>query len=504
MKKIVLTVCIVFAACMHLGAGGEEDGVEDLRRKLAEQEALLRNALDSSVKMQTQMTSQAEQLNDMNAKMRSLADKSGGSPQNVVSMRKNAKVTIGGTLTTRYNYRDGEVRSSLVLGKDPVTGDDAYLKRSDGKRRHVEDYKSGDLRIKDAKVAIKIDINEHIDGYIRLDLQDMGRANVSGIGQYYWLRWKNIRNSGFGVLIGRDALKFGDNSTIGVIASWNKSAYDSATHEYSPSAYRNHDGTKGNGMFALDNLMPMHTTFDFTRTTQINPYWESSDGKWKVDVSIIQAIDRLSGLTGAKGWVYDHGDHNLTKYRSINYGIGSATARVVWKPIEGAKIIASAMNLYAQDRKNWVWGPEGRRDPGSKGYGVETTSNNSAVNLAVQYRPAFLKKLNIWGQWTHGWNEAWVDGMDSDSLNFGASYDFTSRLTYFAQGDYLYVKNPQSEYWHKATGWAFYTGVVYTLPHGLELEGGWRHEQINYKDRADDRHTVFKADTIYAHLKLRF
>lgn len=497
------------AACLTLlwsgvwHARAQDDEVRELRARLAEQESMLRRALDNSQVMRAQMAEQNARIHDLNAKMSVASVRGDGAASGVTSLRKNAKVTIGGMLNTRYTYWSGEFRTKLQLEGEAGKPGAGYSKRTDGRRVKAEDYGHGDYRIKDAKIDFKIDVNDHFDAFIRLDPQDTPRSNVSGVAQNYWVRWKNICNSGFGLLVGRDVLKFGDLQPIGGIGTWNKTVYDSGTFEMTiPSQYRNHDGTKGNGMFAYDSPMPAHTTYDFTRTTQINPYWESADGAWRVDVSLLQSIDRINGLVDRHAWDYDRGDYTTRKYRSINQGLGSATARVVWKPMEGLKFTASAMNLYAQGRGGWVWGPEGRREGAD--YGVETAKNNSSINLAFQYRPTFLNRLNVWAQWTHGWNESWVDDMDSDSLTFGVTYDLTAALTLFVQGDYLYVKNSQSSYWNKADGWAVYSGFLYKFPYGVNIEGGWRHERIDYKDRTGDTHSKYKGDFIYAQLGFNF
>lgn len=446
--------------------------------------------------LQAQLAAQQAQLDDLYAKMerdRAMVDSDGKSAENMTSLRKNAAVTIGGTVNTRYYYRQGEVKSKLLpVGDPPISVPTAA-------RAAREDFKTGDLTVSDAKVAMKIDVNDCFDAYLLMNLQDgTSQSNVSGIAENYWIRWKNIANSGFGLLVGRDALKFGDAQPIGILDNWNKDSGSTTASVFGGSRYATVDN-QGGGIFAYGSMLPAHTAYNWSRTTQLNPYWESGDGSLRADVTLIQSIDRINGLTpvGERAGT-------KTKYRSINYGLGSAAARIQWKPISGLKLTASAMNLYAKklDRTT-TWGPTGNY--GIANYGARVANSNSSVNLAVQYRPYFLSRVNAWAQWTHGWNEAWVRDMDSDSFNYGVSYDLTERWTLFAQGDYLRVKNAQNDIWNKATGWAFYTGAVFILPYGVNMEAGWRHEQLTYKGRGGlGRHTKLTGDTLYMHLGFDF
>lgn len=481
-KNAMLVVALLLS--VSFAWAGEED-IQALRARLAKQDA--------------RMAAQDARLNDLESKMMQSRELHVESVEGVTSLRKNATVTLGGTYSTRYAYRDSDFKTSLTK-EGTGTAADPYRfgSRPDNRRVLTEENRGGDLYIKDAKLDIKIDVNEHFDAGVKLDLHDgWGRRDVAGIAQNYWVRWKKIANTGFGLLVGRDALKFGDVQPIGAIAGWNKSNNDTSAVSFSNS-YTNYEGNRGEGMFAYHNIVPAHTTSDWTRVTQVNPYWENADGSVRVDFSLFQSIDRLSGTNNMK----ERMKNGVREYETINYGLGSGTARVIWKPIEGLKLSASGVNRYANNSDRWVWGSEARRD--GNNYGVRTASNNAAVNFSVIYRPCFLSRLNLWTQYTHGWNEGWVDNQDSDSLNFGASFDLTDRFTVFAQGDYLRVHNSQGEIWNKSSGWAAYFGAVYTLPYGASVEAGWRHEELGYKNRAGLKHSEFVADTIYAHLQFSF
>ncbi|MCD8349336.1 MAG: hypothetical protein LUC93_01825 [Planctomycetaceae bacterium] len=517
MKRIGLAMVAIFALVGGI-AFAEDMDVRALQAKLAAQEA---------------------RLNDLQAKMYGAACDESVVADGITSLRKNAVVTLGGTVNTRYFARSGNIKSSVVgtgapaytdAAGDPVAAD--LIGRNPDGRVKVADYKFGDMRISDAKLEVKIDVNENFDAYLKMDLQDTDKTEVSGIAQNYWIRWKNVCNTGFGVLVGRDALKFGGVTPYGAIGSFTKnndgfndvigigglgelggvSGFD--VNDYNgvgpgPENFTGGDAW-GEGMFVGGGIMPTHTTWDHSRTTQITPYWETQDGSFSAELSLIQAIDTRNALYGARA----DESGSYTKYRSINYGLGSGTLRLTWKPIEGLKVVGSVMNLYAKNgggRWNWRSGrlhnesaPALINDAGEWEGFAETSNSNTAVNLAFEYRPCFFNRLNLWASYTHGWNEGWIKDQDSDVLSYGFGFDITEQLTFFAQGDYMRVKNDQGNVWHKATGYAGYAGLIYTLPYGVNLEAGYRHEQISYKDRAGNKHTKAKADTIYAHLGFNF
>lgn len=260
------------------------------------------------------------QMADMSAKYGgggSLPAAPDGPDESIVSLRKNAVVTVGGTVNTRYYFRRGTLRSRLEAIPPGYVDTGIMSKR--------EDRKIGDMTIADAKMEIKIDVSDHFDAYLKLDLHDaVARENVSGIAENYWVRWKNICHTGFGVLVGRDVLKFGDDQPIGILDSWNKDAGGTIGDLFAFSDYLNADDAKSGGLFAYDTMVPAHSAYNWNRTTQINPYWESRDGRLRIDLSLLQGIDRLNG----GGGVGVRRRNEPMRYRSINYGIGSATARV--------------------------------------------------------------------------------------------------------------------------------------------------------------------------------
>ncbi len=469
MKLMRLAMCVAVFALVGGIAMSEDLDVRALQAKLAAQEA---------------------RLNDLQAKMAYSNNVSSGSvADGVLSINKNAVVTVGGNLNVRYFGSNGKVSGSQV----GALGLDGRLNPNNERYR----YKNGDFKVADSTIHFKIDVNDYFDAWVKVELQDSGNTSADNAKQY-WVRWKNICNSGFGVLVGRGDLVFGDGS-YGVI-----------------TGYIGGDNGRMDDVFGGFDVLGPHTGWDRARTLQVTPYWESQDGKIKAELSFVQGIDQFNSRSasgaGNTGGQWSGWDGTTRTWRSNNYGAGSMSARVVVNPIEGLKLSASVLNLYNNNTNvvgsggyQW-WDPNlgAMTDVSSDAI----SSSNQAIDLAFQYRPCFFNRLNIWTQWIHGWDEGFIKDRDSDTVNFGASFDITDQITFFAQGDYIKIKNDGAfllNGYEKATGWAFYTGLQYRLPYGVDLEVGYRHDKINYKGGVDNgKWAKFKADTIYGHLGFNF
>lgn len=411
--------------------------------------------------LRTAIERQEARMADMEAKMRVAGDESSGVADGLTSLRKNATVTLGGLVSTRYTYTSAKVDGDYGTGTMARSGDIRY----------------GRLAVNDAELEAQIDVNDHFDAYLNFDLQN-SQGDDYGNVKAYWIRWKNICNTGFGLKIGRDALVFGEDG-YGELGSYAAGS--------------------GDGLGEIDfgeGLIPVHSGWDMDGVTQITPYWEGLDGNLLFELSFIQNVDNTG--PSIDPILRDTTRNGVYRSRGVNYGLGSMSGRVSYTPFEGLKLTASAVNFYATGTRY------GDSDEARNAH----EKNNTAVGLAFSYRPCFFSRLNTWGQWVHGWNaNNW--GYDSDALNVGLSFDFTDNLTGFVQGDWL-----TSRYRNAKVGTdhgvalAFYTGLMYSTPiEGLSLEAGWKYERVKQR-MSDEFGTKYrqeaKGNTIYAHLGFEF
>ena len=442
MKIMRLALCVVAFAVVGKLAMAEDVDVRTLMAQLADQEARM-NDLQAKL-----------DFNDANANI-------AGAPEGILSIRKNAVVTVGGTVNTRYYYHN--------------------IREIDRDGNTEAREKIGELIISDAKLEVKVDVNDHFDAYLKADLISSNSA-ASDNAQHYWVRWKNICNSGFGVLVGRADLAFGGLVDYGILGKWTGGDGD------------------GIGRGTQLNEMIMHNGWDIGRVTQVTPYWEGLDGKLKVEVMFAQKVDNANGAFGSypnarrADNVYQTADA-ISTYKSRNYGLGTMSARIGYTPIEGLDLQASIVNYYDKNPMSWYDPAEVTTD--------DLRRNNTAIDLAFNWRPCFMPKLAVFGEWVHGWDVNYFKNVDSDAFNFGLAYDFTDSFTLFAQGDYLRVKNDEGA-GSRATGWASYLGAQYNFGYGVSLETGWRHESGKGRGADGTINGRIKADTVSAHLGFDF
>ncbi|MCD8351284.1 MAG: hypothetical protein LUC93_11815 [Planctomycetaceae bacterium] len=457
MKRKIGVAALAFAACglFASAAIAEDIDVRALSAKLAAQEAALR---DIEAKM---MSTACEPV---------IAD-------GITSLRKNATVTIGGLVTT--GVYGGSVKRT-------AHGTHEFVNEAGLTATEVR-YKGTSMELSDAELYVQVDVNDHFDAFLMLDLHSVGEdaADSFGVAKSYYVRWKNICESGFGLKVGRDAVAFGDDeNAMGYLDGWAAGGGD------------------GMDWWAVDELTavsPAHNGWKHEGVTQITPYWEGLDGALKMELTIFQNLwnengDGLINSAAGNAW-YWKAKNGRTDYRSRNYGIGSGAFRVQYSPIEDLTFTAGVINFRSD------------RVPGEDNQGFyndgeyQFAKNNTAVNLAFRYTPCFFDRLTVWSQWVHGWNVDNLKDVDSDVINLGASINITDSLAFFAQGDYLRTKDDQ--YDTKYTGWAAYTGLTYELPVGAVLEAGWRHERVKVKESGTTIEKI-RANMLYANLGFEF
>lgn len=482
MNRIYWAMCMSVFAVIGGGALAEDIDVRALQAEVAAQRAVI-NDLQAKLK-----------YDDANANY-------AGAPEAILSLEKNACVTIGGLLNTRYYYRNAKI-DSVLPNPDYERNIDPIGQPILGSYQRRARLKLGDFTISDAKLYVKIDVNEHFDAFLQMDLESSDNPKSDNAEKYY-VRWKNICNSGFGVRVGRDALVFGEDQGMGVLASYTKSgdgAFKDTQWGSYIGGYYNTNNDWGYGLANLrrstfggrtgpGSFLPAHNYWDQGRIIQVTPYWEGLDGKLTAEVSFFQEEDNWSARRNndSPSQILRHG---ATTYKSRNYGFGSVSARIGYMPIEGLKLSASVVNFHDKGAvSSWL--------------GNGFRKNNTAVDAAVSYRPSFFSRLNLWGQYIHGWNVNHLEDLDSDALTFGGSIDLNECWSVFAQGDWLRTKDKYRNLDSKDTAWAVYGGVRYVLPYGVNFEAGWKHEQITWKN-SGTKIAKGKGDTAYVHVGFDF
>ncbi len=459
MKLMRLAACAVAFAVVGGMVVAEDMDIRSLQAKLAAQEA---------------------RLNDLQAKMSS---GSADTPASILSMKKNAKVTIGGDIDTRYVY-DNYKYTTYAAGVGTTTWE----------------ANTGDFFVDTAKVNVAAEVNENFDAFLMLNLQNtddaaydsnndvtgLSDSAIAGIAEQAWIRWKNICNSGWGVLVGRNGLVFGMGKPIGMFDAWMQDD-NYRSNQNGPAGYTN-------------DLVATHLNYGAGRITQINPYWESCDGKFRFDLSLFQSIS-------ARNESQRVGVTRGIDYEDVNYGLGTGTVKLTWKPTEDWTIVGAVANFYADAENGDAFRSYNRAQDRVVWQDTTHSKSNTALHFGVTYTPAaFCQKLTVWGQVMQEYNTGFVDDQDFFSANAGLSYAFTDKFTAFAMGDYL--RSDEATLggvarFGKITGWRSYLGATYNFGNGLMGEAGWSHDHLKGKT---DGVKVAKVtgDTIYARLAFSF
>jgi hypothetical protein len=437
-----------------------------------------------------QLAEQGDVINDLRAKLEARETPEGGA-ESIISIQKNAKVTIGGQVNTKYTFTSAKGVQTTVAG-DVGT----------------EKHKRADFSVSDAYLNVQIDVNDYFDAYLSMDLHNGSDGDSYGIPEAYYIRWKNLCNTGFGIKIGRDALVFGADGVgeLGSYAAGSGDGYMELSEEYA---------------------IP-HNGWDVSGVTQITPYWEGLDGKISWELSFMQHIyNDTAYMDGGVAGTYHRSDYKQFTYQgttytypvkthSRNYGLGTISTRLAFTPIEDLTLTASLANYHSNgfpDDENGsmrqeLLGPDPFADYASGNlyeYG-SYRKNNTVFGLAFNYRPSSFNKLAVWGQWVHGNNVYFAKGAKSDAINFGVSYDFLENLTLFAQGDYLHLKDKRGSFAgfpFRATAWSSYVGLQYSLPYGVSFEAGWKHEWLRFNIEGDSKIKA-RADSIYGLVGFEF
>ncbi len=203
------------------------------------------------------------------------------------------------------------------------------------------------------------------------------------------------------------------------------------------------------------------------------------------------------------------------------------------QPLEGWELTAHFRNRHSRSRGIGYWanspgrwdfrenravagrdpkwdpaagGGDGQWVDGGPGPGFGSTSNEQAVVVGVAAEIPGTK-LAASVEYAHGWNQGFNKYVDSDSVNLGLAYELTPRLTLYAQGEWLHVKDRSWMAEVGAGAWKRDTrnhhlyramlGVEYELAQYLTLEAGWQYEYWRTRASALGEKSLVTANMLY-------
>lgn len=180
-------------------------------------------------------------------------------------------------------------------------------------------------------------------------------------------------------------------------------------------------------------------------------------------------------------------------------------------PLEGWELSATFRNRYNGDRglRDWADSPyrwdfrdnaaTGGGDPfwdpatgqwsdsgTGPAFGSRKNEQALAVGLAVEIPNT---ALSVRLEYAHGWNQGFNRHIRSDDVSLGLSYRLTPALTLHGQGEWLHVKDGSWMVRDAAGAWArdarnnrlyrLLLGAEYEIFRGLSVEAGWQYEYWN-------------------------
>lgn len=417
-------------------------------------------------------------------------------PDRVLSLRKNAQVTLGGEARATYAFSRSKWADP---GFDPLLPNEG---------RSVA--KTGDLSLSTAKLLIDVRAGDRWRAYFDLDLNGyhglhsrtrVRNPNAPGqpllpyersnendiIGQAYVELLKS-GHSGFGLRVGRMKMPFGLWARPNLFAQSFMDAPDLAESYLMNPEARNSAVRLPHASRLVEPVLAALASYEMRDIIRF-------------EAAVFRDTDENLPSRG-------DGRHEAESYAPRSWQVG-----VSLLPLEGWELTANFRNRYSRSRGTHYWADSayrwdfrqnlvsGKVDPtwdstlgqwsdagDGDGFGSRTNEQSLIVGLAVEIPNT---NLSARVEYAHGWNQGFNRHISSDSVSLGLSYRMTPFLTLHAQGDWLHVKDRSWMGSDGAGGWLrdtrnnhLYRGFVgaeYELSGGLTLEAGWQYEYWKVK-----------------------
>lgn len=418
-------------------------------------------------------------------------------PRDVVSIRRNASVTIGGEL--RVNYIGSR---ATVLSPDP--GDQLTGRRLTGRS------KTASLEVSTANIDVEFRAGKRWRAYFDINLNGYHGFNriarltnpnppgtdnpttvydkhypVDNIDAAY-VELLKAGHSGFGGRVGIMDLPFGLSERPNLVGQSFMDAPDlNGSYLVNPQSWDNGVRLPHASRF-LDPVMAALLTYEMRDIVRF-------------EAAIFQERNRYHD--------YHYDDGGVRKYRSDSDAPQSWQVGLRLLPLEGWELAMHFRNRHSRSRgvRHWADSPyrwdfrqnlaTGRRDPRwDSGLGQWTDTGSGESFGGRRNEQAFIIGLaleipntdwSLHGEYACGWNQGFNKHLNSEGVNIGLAWRATTLLTLHLQGEWLQVKD-RSWMAETSAGWVrdnrnhrlyrFLLGAEYELHRALTLEAGWQYE----------------------------
>lgn len=357
------------------------------------------------------------------------------SPDSIISLNKNAQVTIGGEVMTDITWRDAQ----------------------EGVDKRVE--------MRRANVRIVADFVPGVRAFFKLDLTDKQREKKRQLLEEAMLVMDSVGGlQGLGFFAGQGRAPYGQDITLGIIQSYHHSANQVDTTE----GRVNIIDLPGDSFVSPANnnqrltLPPMRPgQIDRVVMGGIAYEW---DDRLKLEAAVYDPGEMQENLRLAQP---DRHDSN----------IGFA-ARLWWRPTENLTIQGSVANSHSSNM-----GDSSRRSDLTGLYAAAARKNAWAMSLGFDWRDGLWR---FFGEFQQGWDWNHTKNYDVTIAQLGAARDFRDNWRLGAMAEYMRIDDSNISD-HKDS---YYKGVInlkYTFTEGVYVLLEYGYENMVRKSLAEPR-----------------
>lgn len=377
----------------------------------------------------------------------------------VLSMNRNATVTIGGELRTAYAFSEGG-------GADPL------FTPSPAPQKY--DSKTGALNLSTARISVDARAGGRWRAYLDINLNGRSGTHTVGDEEPYHINQAYIElmkggHSGFGAIVGMVKLPFGLWRRPNLYVKSFLDAPDlNESYLMHPTNWRDEISLPHASRFQDPSLTAM-------------AYYEMRD---------IIRFDAAVFQEGREGRDVTFTRNGVTKLRTEEPPPLSWQAGASLQPLDGWELTAHFRNRHSRARDE------------TPSFGAVKNEQALVVGLAAEIPNT---KLSVSAEYALGWNQGFNEHIESESLNLAFAYKLTPKLTLHAQGEWLHVTDGSriADTRDNRLCRAMF-GAEYELMRHMTLEAGWQYEYWNAKSYALNDSRVNTVNTLYVGTRFLF
>lgn len=356
----------------------------------------------------------------------------------VVSLRKNAVVTIGGEVATDYSYRSARTTSTRADAPDPT-------------QAHI-----GDLSVRYANLRIQADVHPHVSAFFKVDLSANGDryAGRDEILEEALVVMSAVGGTGLGFFAGKGRVPYGQDVTLGMLQSYHHSANQWDSSEGLIFLSDPPDERQATGRETYPPAAPMRPgQVDRVFLAGASYVWQD---RWKVEAAAFQPSD------------FEFRERLTDTERHKGPGRIGAAARVWWRPFEDLTLQFSAMAMRSHAMARTQNRTDILQDAGVRGAGT-----------AYAFSAGFDWVRGPWrffGEYQKGVDWNFTKGYDTDTWQLGLGREFGDGWRAGVMAEGLHIDNAAPREAIRQDFYKLALNIRYTFTSGMFVIAEYGHE----------------------------